>query len=253
MAGLKEKARKNAKEPVGAPAPKKTKLSTLGPQPDVSSPIQRVKIPFGVANPSDETYSRLVEPISEKCDVQTYLFVNLAAVKLFEFVTVSSTLLESNKENMLEFKCVSWIFWSAFFANQRGCKVTSRPTILTHIISKTSQKFYNTFNDNVLLQTEFEKVHDSILEHFFQHAEIYMNKWLQSDLGVAFLKLTERRRKLHQPNPSLTCEDIESMDIEGTVYKGITIDGDVVSQFFHPVLYLSELQDTGKVNPPPFS
>jgi hypothetical protein len=97
MAGPKEKARKNTKEPVGAPAAKKTKLSTPGPQPDVSSPIHRVKIPFGVANPSDETYSHLVEPISETCHIPTYLFVNLVAVKLFDFVTVSSTLLESNK------------------------------------------------------------------------------------------------------------------------------------------------------------
>jgi hypothetical protein len=147
---------------------------------------------------------------------------------------------------MAEFKCVSGIFWSAFFANQRGCKVTSRPAILTQILSKTSQKFYSTFNDNVILQTEFEKVHDIFLDHFFLLAEVFMNKWLKSDLGVAFLKLTDKRRKLHLPFPPLGFDDLESMDIEGTVYKGITIDGDVVSRFFHPVCYLTELQDTGK-------
>jgi hypothetical protein len=92
MAAAKDKARKNSKEPAGAPAAKKAKLSTPGLETDAISPIQRVKIPFGVANPSDETYSRLIEPISDKGDLSTYLFVNLQAVKLFELVTVSPTL-----------------------------------------------------------------------------------------------------------------------------------------------------------------
>ena len=153
---------------------------------------------------------------------------------------------------MAEFECVSGIFWSAFFANQRGCKVTSQPAILTQILSKTSQKFYSTFNDNVILQTMFEKVHDIFLDHFLLLSEVYMNEWLKSDLGVAFLKLADKRRKLHLPFLLLKFEDLESMDIEGTVYKGIAIDDKVVSRFFQPVLYLTELQDTGKVNPAPY-
>jgi hypothetical protein len=110
-----------------------------------------------------------------------------------------------------------------------------------------TQKFYNTFHDNVILQTEFEKVHDSFLDHFFRHAENYMNKWLRSDLGVAYLKLNDKCRKTHSTQIPLMGELIESMEIEGTVYKGITIDSDVVSRFFYPVLLLNETQDTGKV------
>jgi hypothetical protein len=151
---------------------------------------------------------------------------------------------------MEELRIASWVFWSSFFANQRGCSNPNlRRALLQQLVSN------NEFARKVSFEDEFTNLHNMLLTEFTDKIEKLCLAWMESPAGVAWLKYLDRSRffpsvmrsntnsKAKAPLPMFDSKYIASYTFDESEHKGIEIDNLCMWGFWSRIIYLSEMDN----------
>jgi hypothetical protein len=92
---------------------------------------------------------------------------------------------------MDDFKVASAVFWLSFSANQRSCPPELLAGLLNQLVSGFNNDFYKS-NDEY--KSEFEIMHDAVLNMFVRSLDQFATDWVHSPAGEAHFKHCKKIR-----------------------------------------------------------
>jgi hypothetical protein len=135
-----------------------------------------------------------------------------------------------------------FLFWIAFFANQRGLvEQDAVQALLSQVITATTDDVNRWLNENRRVCSDvWHKIHDAMLEVFANRVFDICDGWCSSEAGKYYNTLVEKARYFQKPstselishssskktNPELTSEQIANgfVDSNGNTYPPMPID-----------------------------
>jgi hypothetical protein len=84
---------------------------------------------------------------------------------------------------MDEFQVAASVFWLSFFANQRGCPLSLRPSLLAQLIPSEKNGFYQKKD----FENEFDEIHDRVMNLWRNSLKAVSDAWLETEAGEAYV------------------------------------------------------------------
>jgi hypothetical protein len=157
-------------------------------------------------------------------------------------------------------KTANTVFWCSLFVNQRGCSQRDHlKSLFSYLVENNA--YYNELKQDEKegYEREFVKTHDDLLDKFVESIDAICDEWVESDAGVAFIAMYEKRRyfplcdfskirKNHKPRPEFTAESLRSFAHDAELKSGVLIDGARIWSIFEPILWIYDTEEVSEVS-----